>query len=123
MQAGHGRLKRKPVEKFPHRGHAPNHHEQREEQKGRPRQQNLAKAHYLAGKLPLRFSGPFFNEFVASTNGRTPDQINASLLDKKIIGGLPLERYYPELKDTMLLCATEMSRRDKLDRVAEVFAK
>ncbi len=27
-------------------------------------EQNLAKAHYLAGKLPLEFEGPFFNEFV-----------------------------------------------------------
>jgi glycine dehydrogenase subunit 1 len=86
-------------------------------------EQNLSKAHYLAGKLPRRFSGPFFNEFVASTNSRTPDQINQALLDKKIIGGLPLDRYYPELKNTMLLCATEMSRREKLDAVAEVFAK
>jgi glycine dehydrogenase subunit 1 len=85
--------------------------------------QNLAKAHYLAGKLPLRFSGPFFNEFVASTGGRSPDQLNQTLLGKQIIGGVPLERYYPELKNTMLLCATEMSRREKLDAVAEVFAK
>ncbi len=28
-------------------------------------EQNLAKAHYLAGKMKPRFSGPFFNEFVA----------------------------------------------------------
>jgi glycine dehydrogenase subunit 1 len=84
-------------------------------------EQNLAKAHYLASKLPLRFSGPFFNEFVASTDGRSPDQINEALLKKKIIGGLPLERYYPELKNTMLLCATEMSRREKLDAVAEAY--
>jgi glycine cleavage system P protein (glycine dehydrogenase) subunit 1 len=84
--------------------------------------QNLAKAHYLAGKLPLRFSGPFFNEFVASTNGRTPEQVNDELLQKKIIGGLPLGRFYPELENTMLLCATEMTRREKLDQVAEAFA-
>jgi glycine dehydrogenase subunit 1 len=84
-------------------------------------EQNLAKAHYLADKLPLRFSGPFFNEFVASTDGRAPDQINEALLKKKIIGGLPLGRYYPELKNSMLLCATEMSRREKLDLVAEAF--
>jgi glycine dehydrogenase subunit 1 len=85
--------------------------------------QNLAKAHYLGGKLPRRFSGPYFNEFVASTNGRTPDGINEGLLKKKIIGGLPLGRFYPELSNTMLLCATEMSRREKLDTVAEAFAK
>src|SRR5580700_4064952 len=84
-------------------------------------EQNLAKAHYLADKLPLRFSGPFFNEFVASTDGRSADQINEALLKKKIIGGLPLDRYYPELKNSMLLCATEMCRREKLDAVAEAF--
>jgi glycine dehydrogenase subunit 1 len=84
-------------------------------------EQNLAKAHYLAGKLPQRFSGPFFNEFVASTNGRAPDEINDALLKKKIIGGLPLGRYYPELKNTMLLCATEMTRRENMDALAGAF--
>jgi glycine dehydrogenase subunit 1 len=86
-------------------------------------EQNLAKAHYLAAKVPLRFSGPFFNEFVASTNGRTPDQVNQTLLGKKIIGGLALERFYPELDHGVLLCATEMSRRENMDTVAEAFAK
>jgi glycine dehydrogenase subunit 1 len=85
-------------------------------------EQNLAKAHYLAAKLPLRFSGPFFNEFVASTNGRT-HEINEALLNKKIIGGLPLGRYYPELENSMLLCATEMSRREKMDAAAEVLGR
>jgi len=86
-------------------------------------QQNLAKAHYLSGKLQMRFSGPFFNEFVVSTGNRTADQINQTLLKRQIIGGLSLDRYYPELKNTMLLCATEMSRREKLDAVAGVFAQ
>jgi glycine dehydrogenase subunit 1 len=80
---------------------------------------NLAKAHYLATQLPLCFSGPFFNEFVVSA--KSPDAINQSLLECKIIGGLPLRRYYPELKDTMLLCATEMSKREDLDTVAKAF--
>jgi glycine dehydrogenase subunit 1 len=86
-------------------------------------EQNLAKAHYFASKLPTRFSGPFFNEFVASANGRSPEEINASLLGKKVIGGLPLGRFYPELGSAMLLCATEMSRREQMDTVAEAFAK
>ncbi len=81
-------------------------------------QQNLSKAHYLAAKLPLRFEGPFFNEFVVRTNGKSPAEINASLLDKKIIGGLALGRFYPELKDCMLLCATEMNKRADMDLVA-----
>jgi len=85
-------------------------------------EQNLAKAHYLGGKVKLKFSGPYFNEFVASTNGRTPEQINDALLKNKIIGGLPLKKFYPELDNSMLFCATEMSRRDQMDAVAEVFA-
>jgi glycine dehydrogenase subunit 1 len=87
--------------------------------------QNLAKAHYLAGKLAPRFSGPFFNEFVVktgTTQARMPVLLNKALLKRKIIGGLPLERYYPELADSMLLCATEMSRRTDMDTVAEVLA-
>ena len=84
-------------------------------------EQNLAKAHYLAERLPLRFEGPFFNEFVARANGRSPDQINAQLLDAKIIGGLPLGRFYPELADCMLLCATEMNKRRDMDVVADAF--
>ena len=84
-------------------------------------EQNLAKAHYLASKLPLRFEGRFFNEFVVHTNGKPPAAINRSLLDEKIIGGLPLDRFYPELKGTMLLCVTEMNRRSDIDKVAAAF--
>lgn len=84
--------------------------------------QNLSKAHYLAGKLPLRFEAPFFNEFVARAPGKPPESINEALLGRKIIGGLSLGRFYPELKDCMLLCATEMSKREDMDAVAEVFA-
>jgi glycine dehydrogenase subunit 1 len=81
--------------------------------------QNLAKAHYLSGKAKPRFTGPFFNEFVAASNGRSPEEINRALLKKKIIGGLPLGRWYPELENCMLLCATEMSRREHMDQLAE----
>jgi glycine dehydrogenase subunit 1 len=85
-------------------------------------EQNLAKAHYLASKLQLEFESPFFNEFVARTNGRSPDQINAALAERKILGGLALGRFYPELKDCMLLCATEMNKRQDMDAVAAAFA-
>ncbi|MFN3324922.1 MAG: aminomethyl-transferring glycine dehydrogenase subunit GcvPA [Bryobacteraceae bacterium] len=84
-------------------------------------EQNLSKAHYLAGGINLRFRGPFFNEFVARTNGRTPEAVNQRLLEKNIVGGLALGRFYPELSDCMLLCATEMSRREHMDVVREVF--
>lgn len=85
-------------------------------------EQNLAKAHYLGGRVKPRFCGKFFNEFVARAPGKTPDAINKALLKRKIIGGLPLARFYPELADSMLLCATEMSRRKDMDAVGEIFA-
>src|SRR5580658_1410241 len=81
--------------------------------------QNLAKAHYLAGKVKPRFTGAFFNEFVARVEGKSPDEWNKALLKKKIIGGLPLGRFYPELADSVLLCATEMTKRTDMDRLAE----
>ena len=85
-------------------------------------EQNLAKAHYLGSQVKPRFSGPFFNEFVASTNGRSPDEINQALLKKKIIGGLPLARWYPELENSVLLCATEMTKREHMDELAKAFS-
>ena len=81
--------------------------------------QNLAKSRYLASKLKPRFTGPTFNEFVASA--AQPEEINRRLLDRKIIGGLPLAKFYPELSDGMLLCATEMTKRTDMDALAEVF--
>jgi glycine dehydrogenase subunit 1 len=81
-------------------------------------EQNLAKAHYLAKGLQGRFSGAFFNEFVIEA----PESLNQELLGEKIIGGLPLGRWYPELGNAMLVCATEMTRREHMDifqRVAQ----
>jgi glycine dehydrogenase subunit 1 len=84
--------------------------------------QNLSKAHYLGGKLEKRFSGPYFNEFVAEAGAKHIAEINRDLEAKKIIGGLPLDRFYPELKNSVLLCCTEMTRRADMDQVAEAFA-
>jgi glycine dehydrogenase subunit 1 len=85
-------------------------------------EQNLAKAHYLAGKLPLRFDAPFFNEFVATTNGTSIESIQNRLLERKIIGGLNLGRFYPELSGCVLLCATEMNKRADMDQIAAAWA-
>lgn len=76
------------------------------------------RGNYLGGRVKSRFSGKFFNEFAARFDGKTTEAVNKALLPKKIIGGLPLGRFYPELADSVLLCATEMSRREDMDRVA-----
>jgi len=83
--------------------------------------QNLAKAHYLGSKIKPHFTGPYFNEFVANPAARSIENVNEALLKKKIIGGLALKKFYPELGQAALLCATEMTKRADMDTLAEVF--
>ena len=81
--------------------------------------QNLAKAHYLGGQVPQRFTGAYFNEFVAPTGAK----VNPALRAKKILGGLPIEQWYPELKGCALWCATEMNKKAEMDAVVEAFSQ
>jgi glycine dehydrogenase subunit 1 len=82
--------------------------------------QNLAKAQYLAAGLERRFSGPFFNEFVVRPRRHAPGEALEALLEKKILGGVALGRFYPELADSLLVCATEVNRREDIDALKEV---
>jgi glycine dehydrogenase subunit 1 len=82
-------------------------------------QQNLAKATYAAQefskKAKVLFPGtPRFNEFVVQTKEDAND-INNRLLEKKLIGGLPLKRFYPELGNAALWCCTELNTREQID--------
>ena len=83
--------------------------------------QNLSKAHYLGDKVKRRFTGSYFNEFVATGDGAPVSELNSKLLERRIIGGLPLERHYPELGNAALVCATEMTKRSDMDAFAETF--
>jgi len=82
---------------------------------------NISQSHYVASKLPLRFSGPFFNEFVVKAVAKK----NKALLKKKIIGGLELKRFYPgvsdSLKDSLLVCVTEAQPKAALDSLVEAY--
>ena len=86
---------------------------------------NLAKADYLrsvlADKGKVLFDGaPRFNEFVLDLP-QGAEAANRALLDRKIIGGLPLAQWYPELgPGASLWCATEVTKRTDMDRAAEV---
>jgi glycine dehydrogenase subunit 1 len=89
---------------------------------------NLAKADYAAKALSaqagakLRFHGaPRFHEFVLQTN-ESPAALSQRLLDNKIVGGIELSRWYPELKNCTLWCATEMMPRETIDKAAKVLA-
>ncbi len=92
-------------------------------------EQNLAKAHFTAESLAgaegasLLFNGaPRFNEFVVKTES-SADEVNAALLKQKIIGGLPLAKWYPELGEgASLWCATELTTRMQIDAAAACVA-
>src|SRR5258708_8383516 len=60
--------------------------------------------------------------FLNDLGVRAPEAINKDLRKKKISGALPLGRFYPELKDCMLLCATEMSKRADMDALVAATA-
>ena len=85
-------------------------------------------AHYLARKLAglpgwkMNFPGAFFNEFAITAPVKI-EKINKILLKHRIIGGLSLRRFYPELKNTVLFCVTEKRTRQELDELAEILAR
>jgi glycine dehydrogenase subunit 1 len=87
---------------------------------------NLARAHdakrQLIGqsKLSAVFSGPFFNEFVL--RGEDLPQHISRCAGEKIVPGVGLEQWYPELRDCLLTCVTEMNDREEIDRLVRTIA-
>jgi len=86
---------------------------------------NYDKSEYLKSALQkagfeIRFESPTFNEFVV----KFPDGFEATyqrLLDQKIVAGLPLAPYFPELANHYVLCVTEkISKTDMDEFVKEV---
>lgn len=80
---------------------------------------NHDKAEYLKNELKkagfvIPFDSPTFNEFVVQFPQGFEQKYN-HLLKKKIVAGLPLAKYYPELADHYLLCATETIDKKDMD--------
>src|SRR5580704_7234298 len=89
--------------------------------------QNLAKAAYAAQQFgkhaKVLFSGaPRFNEFVVQTS-EDPYAINGRILQHKIVGGLPLKKFYPELGNSALWCCTEMTTRAAIETAVSSVAE
>jgi glycine dehydrogenase subunit 1 len=78
------------------------------------------KAHYAAKQInalegySVDMSKPFFNEFVVKCP-RPISEINDHLYKHGILGGYDVGKDYPHLKDHMLVCVTEMNRKDEID--------
>ena len=89
--------------------------------------QNLAKTAYAAQQFSkqatVSFPGsPRFNEFVVETS-EDPYAINSRLLGHKIVGGLPLKKFYPELGNAALWCCTELTTRSAIDTAVGLVAE
>jgi glycine dehydrogenase subunit 1 len=89
--------------------------------------QNLAKAAYAAGQFSkhgkVLFGGaPRFNEFVLQTRDDS-HAINHRLLAHKMVGGLPLKKFYPELGNAALWCCTELTTRSAIDTAVGLVAE
>ncbi len=89
---------------------------------------NLDRAYYLREKIAelegfhVALDVPIFNEFMVQSE-RPWDQLEPHLAKAKIFPGIPLSAYYPELKNTLLVCATETKTRSELDRFVEVLSQ
>lgn len=82
-------------------------------------------AHYLAsqleatGKFKIVNDGHFFNEFTVKCD-EDPAAVNARLQEAGIIGGYDLGNVSEDLAGHMLICATEMTGKDAIDRLVSV---
>ncbi len=66
------------------------------------------------------FSAPSFNEFAVALPA-SAESVNAKLLEKQIVGGLALAKWYPELGESASLwCATELTTKAQMDAAASL---
>ncbi|NJP37650.1 aminomethyl-transferring glycine dehydrogenase subunit GcvPA [Alkalicoccus luteus] len=85
--------------------------------------QNMQKALYTKKRLQeagfeLVHDGPFFNEFVINLP-KPCEQVNESLFDKGIIGGLDLGRFYEGRDHHMLIAVTELRTKEEIEALVE----
>jgi glycine dehydrogenase subunit 1 len=89
---------------------------------------NLSKAEYTkkivakVKKCRLPFVSPTFNEFVLEIEG-DPEKVLGRMQKEKIIGGLLLARFYPELNRHLLVTVTEMNTKQEIDRWGNALEK
>jgi glycine dehydrogenase subunit 1 len=87
------------------------------------------RAHQLADRL-LAINGvkrphlksPFFHEFVVQTPLPAPE-LNRRLLKRGFLGGVDMHKTYPDLRNGVLLCATERHAPADIDRFAAAVAE
>ncbi len=90
---------------------------------------NLQKSHYLKDELEKigiksKFSDLFYNEFVIEFEDETQlERVKEELEKNNIEPGLRLNRFYPELRNCMLLCVTETNSKEGIDKLVSIMKK
>jgi glycine dehydrogenase subunit 1 len=86
--------------------------------------QNLQKTHYAVQQIRARtrhsvlFSGSRFNEFVVQMQEDYSTRAQR-FLRNRIVPGLHLAKFYPELGNSLLVCVTETTTRDQIDALVK----
>jgi len=89
---------------------------------------NLSKTEYAKKAISrirgcrLAFSTPTFNEFVLEIEG-DPETVLKEMKKGRIIGGLSLAKFYPELNRHLLVTVTEMIKKEEIDRWGNALEK
>lgn len=88
----------------------------------------LEKSRYAAEQIcklegfMLKFSSPFFKEFVIETRLQA-EVIVESLGKQGILPGVNLGRYFPGMGNCLMIAVTEKRTKEEIDRLVETFSK
>ena len=91
----------------------------------------MANAQYAAKQIAglkdvsIKFSAPFFKEFVVdfSKTGKSVAEINKALLAKNIFGGKDLSKDFPALGQSAMYCVTEIHTKEDIDRLVSALGE
>jgi glycine dehydrogenase subunit 1 len=82
------------------------------------RSRELATAVSSIDGVDLKFSAPFFNEFAVDVH-QNAGAVLAALRERKVLGGVDLGRFYPELSTCILMTATELTTGGEITMLAD----
>ncbi|MBU2531042.1 MAG: aminomethyl-transferring glycine dehydrogenase subunit GcvPA [Elusimicrobia bacterium] len=73
--------------------------------------------------IKLKFNNPFFNEFVIDFPNH-PCPLRKKILQEDAIDiGLPLKKLYPDMENSLLVCATETKTKEDIDKLVSALRK
>lgn len=87
---------------------------------------NAGKAAYAKSQLTkfqgvkMKFAGTYFNEFLLELP-KSADEVLTKLRQKDIYGGIDVSTWYPQLKNCILICCTELHKKSDIDHFAIEF--